>query len=197
MTNLAGLKFKVEPYAVFVVPQSVNTDVLVTREWKVRPDLIPRAPGGAADAGSPLTAPATGGKGGAAADTTKGGSSIAAQESAKNWLISNGVQFNGAASAVYLAGASRLIVRNTQDQLDLIDTIISSGGNVNVTPQIEIEAKFVEIQQPNHKELSFDVTLGQFNLPGLNNVFCAEARVTTNQHACVTLFPFVDASGTP
>ena len=63
VTNLAGLKFKVEPYAVFVVPQSVNTDVLVTREWKVRPDLIPRAPGGAADAGSPLTAPATGGKG--------------------------------------------------------------------------------------------------------------------------------------
>ena len=191
VTNLAGLKFKVEPYAVFVVPQSVNTDVLVTREWKVRPDLIPRAPGGGADAGSPLSAPAAGK--GAAADTTKGGSSIAAQESAKNWLISNGVQFNGGASAVYLAGASRLIVRNTQDQLDLIDTIIASGGNVNVTPQIEIEAKFVEIQQTNYKELSFDWTLGQAHIPGNHNVFFGGGTNTTPAN----LFPFVQPGGTP
>ena len=100
VTGLANLKFKVEPYAVSVVPQSVNTDSVITKEWKVRPDLIPNV------------------KRGDAAD----------RESAKEWLVSNGVQFNGNASAIYIAASSRLIVRNTQDQLDLIDTILTPGG---------------------------------------------------------------------
>lgn len=189
VTNLANLKFKVEPYAVFVVPQSVNTDVLLTKEWKIRPDLIPRTPG--SEPINALAAPATGGRGGAAADTTKGGTGIAEKESAKNWLISNGVQFNGPASAIYLPGSSRLIVRNTQEQLDLIDTIISSNQQGTATPQIEIEAKFVEVQQTNLKELSFDWTLGQAHVPGNSNVFFGGGTTSSTSSS----FPFVDSSG--
>jgi hypothetical protein len=100
VTGLANLKFRIEPYAVSIVPMSVNTDVLVTREWKIRPDLIPGA-------------------------ATEG---LADREIAKNWLIANGVVFNGAASAVLIGRSNRLIVRNTQDQLDLIDVIVSSGA---------------------------------------------------------------------
>ncbi|MDR3405655.1 MAG: hypothetical protein P4L99_24385 [Chthoniobacter sp.] len=93
ITGLANMKFKVEPYAVSIVPLTENTDVLITKEWKFPPDLVP-----------------TGGP-----------------DAAKNWLISNGITFNGAASATYLRKEARMIVRNTQDQLDLVDTIISSG----------------------------------------------------------------------
>src|SRR5260221_7621279 len=89
-----------EPYAVVIVPVTENTDVFITKEWKIPPDLIPRT--------------------GVGTD----------RESAKNWLTSNGVQFNGNASAIYMPQTSRLIVRNTQDQLDLIDTIIMSGAAV-------------------------------------------------------------------
>jgi hypothetical protein len=93
VTSLAGLKFKVKPYGVLVVPQSVNTDVLFTKEWQVRPDLLLLPNPGAPDA-------------------------------AKNWLISNGIQFDWPGrSAIYIPQTSRLIVRNTQDQLDIIDTI--------------------------------------------------------------------------
>ena len=99
VTGLANLKFKVDPYAVSVVPASVSTDVVITKEWKIRPDLIPTESG-----------------------------DVFNRESARKFLISNGVQFNGTASATYIASSSRLIVRNTQDQLDLIDTIIMSGG---------------------------------------------------------------------
>ena len=99
VTGLANLKFKVDPYAVSVVPASVNTDVVITKEWKIRPDLIPTESG-----------------------------DVFNRESARKFLISNGVQFNGTASATYITSSSRLIVRNTQDQLDLIDTIIMSGG---------------------------------------------------------------------
>ena len=98
-------------------------------------------------------------------DATKNQVGIADKETAKNWLISNGVQFsNPGASAIYLPSSSRLIVRNTQDQLDLIDTIIESN-QTSVAPQIEVEAKFVEISQTNLKELSFDWTLGQAHVP--------------------------------
>ena len=166
------MKFKVEPFAVSVVPLSEPTDVLVTKEWKIPPDLIPRTPGAGGAAAGALAAPAftAGGAagaagGGAAADATRGGSGIADRESAKNWLIANGVVFNGAASAIYIVRSSRLIVRNTQDQLDLVDTIINTGGGQGPV-QVEIESKFVEIQQNNLKELSFDWLLGQFNLPG-------------------------------
>ena len=41
VTGLANLKLKVEPYVVSVVPASVNTDSVITKEWNVRTDLIP------------------------------------------------------------------------------------------------------------------------------------------------------------
>jgi hypothetical protein len=95
VTSLANLKFRVEPNAVAVVTASVNSDLLVTKEWVVPPDLMPT---GSADV-------------------------------AKNWLISNGIQFSSpGASAAYIPLNHSLIVRNTQDQLDLIDTIIESNA---------------------------------------------------------------------
>ncbi len=196
VTGLANLKFKVEPFAVSVVPQSMNTEVVITKEWKVRPDLIPRSatPG---EGGGGLAAPAFGAaKGAGAGDVTKGSSGIADRESAKNWLISNGVQFNGQASAIYIVSSSRLIVRNTQDQLDLIDTIINSGV-VGGPKQVEIEAKFVEISQSNLKELSFDWLLGQANMAGNHNVFFGGGTSGTSPATKAADFPFISPGGIP
>jgi len=196
VTGLANLKYKVEPYAVSVVPMTENTDVLVTKEWKIPPDLIPRTPGAGGAAASALAAPVAGGGAGAGAgDATKGTSGIADRESAKNWLIANGVTFNGNASAIYIVRSSRLIVRNTQDQLDLVDTIISSGGGQGPV-QVEIESKFVEIQQTNLKELSFDWLLGQFNAPATKNVFLGGGTSGTAPALNPADFPFVD-NGVP
>ncbi len=199
VTGLANLKFKVEPYAVSVVPASTNTDIMITKEWKVRPDLIPRSQAGGAGGGGALAAPAFGGGGGGggANDVTRGGSGIADRESAKNWLIANGVQFNGQSSAVYIVSSSRLIVRNTQEQLDLIDTIISSGINPGGPTQVEIEAKFVEISQNNLKELSFDWLLGQFNAPATKNVFLGGGTSGTGAATNPLDFPFVAPGNAP
>ncbi len=199
VTNLANLKFKVEPFAVSVVPITENTEVLITKEWKISPDLIPRTPGAGGAQASALAAP-VGGAGagaGAAGDASRGGTGIADRESAKNWLIANGVQFNGQASAVYIVRSSRLIVRNTQDQLDLIDTIISQGGNTNGPVQVEIESKFVEIQQQNLKELSFDWLLGQFNGPATKNVFLGGGTFGTHPAGNPIDYPFVGPDGNP
>ncbi len=194
VTGLANLKFKVEAFAVSVVPQSVNTDVLTTKEWKIPPDLIPRTPGAGGNAGAALAAPSFGG-GAAPADASRGGSGIADRESAKNWLIANGVQFNGQASAVYIVRSSRLIVRNTQDQLDLIDTIIAQGTQGTGPTQVEIESKFVEIAQNNLKELSFDWLLGQFNTGSSERVFAGGGTTGTLPGVNPADFPFVAPAG--
>jgi len=161
VTKLANLKYKLDPYAVFVVPQSEPTDVLVTKEYKVPPGFISSSPG----ANAQVTGLAAATKG-SASDPTRGtGSAIAARDSAKDFLANSGVQFPPGSYANYFASSSRLVVKNTQENLDLVDTLVdiaNQGGPV----QVEIEAKFVEITQQNLKELSFDWLLGASSVPG-------------------------------
>jgi general secretion pathway protein D len=164
VTGLANLKYKVEQYAVSVVPQGTPTETLVTKEWKVPPGMFSQAP--AAGGGDALAAPAAGAAGGNT-DATRGGR-MAGRVDAKDYLTASGVTFPPGSSAIFLPSSSKLIVKNTQENLDLIDAIVESvitGGPV----QVEIESKFVEITQANSKELSFDWLLGQFNVPGVTN----------------------------
>ncbi len=150
IVNLANLKIKIEPYAVLIVPLSEPTDTLVTMEFRVPPGFITTTPSGGAD---------TGAAGGGAATST-----------AKTFLESQGVQFPTGASANYLPGSSMLIVRNTQDNLNLVETLVQTAGQATPS-QVEIESKFVEVTQNNLKELGFDWLLGQFSLPGGSGVF--------------------------
>lgn len=145
ITNLANLKFKVEPFAVLIVPINEATDTLITKEYRVPPGFI--------------TATPTGGGGGGAESAGFGGA--VGQSTAKNFLESQGVQFPPGASANFLASSSRLIVRNSQENLDLVDALVESSTGA-VPSQVEIESKFVEISQNNLKELGFDWLLGQF-----------------------------------
>ncbi len=190
VTGLANLKFKVEPFAVSIVPQGVSTDVLLNREWKVRPDLISRAPS-AAGGGEGLAAP----KAAAPADASKGGSGIGQIEAAKDWLTAYGILFPSGASAVYIPSTSRLIVRNTQEMLDQIDTIIASGGGTG-PQQVDVEAKFIEITQNNLKELSFDWLLGPSNTPGNKHLFFGGGTPGFQPQINAGDFPFVQ-NGTP
>ena len=72
-------------------------------------------------------------------------------------------------SANFLPQTSRLIVRNTADNLELVDAIVEQA-NVSGPKQVEIEAKFVEITQNNLKELGFDWLLGPFKLNSKGSV---------------------------
>jgi general secretion pathway protein D len=57
--------------------------------------------------------------------------------------------------------------------------------------QVEIESKFVEIQQDNLKELSFDWLLGQFNAPATKNLFLGGGTQGTSPSLNSADFPFV------
>jgi general secretion pathway protein D len=177
ITRLANLKIKVEPYAALIVPLTEPTDTLITKEYRVPPGFITSLPaGGGAEAG-------LGGEG-------------VARSRAKDFLESQGVQFPLGASANFLASSSRLIVRNTQENLDLVDALVESTTGA-VPSQVEIESKFIEVSQRNLKELGFDWLLGQFALGGGSGIYGGGGTVG-NQFANSQFFPFnYPGSGPP
>ncbi|WP_265596249.1 hypothetical protein [Verrucomicrobium sp. BvORR106] len=105
VTELAGMKYKIEPFAVVVVPLSDVGTEQYTRSYRVPPSFL---------------------KGGGAA--RHGGNF-----SATDILKAQGIQFPEGSSASFDPLRNRLIVRNTQPNLDQIEAFVS--GVVIVVPK--------------------------------------------------------------
>lgn len=200
VTELAGMKYKVEPHAVLVVPVTESTTEQYTRVYKVPPDFqtLDGGAGGAAAPSAPADpfAPA----GGAAQTTT-----LAARKGAKDILMGQGIPFPDGASAVFNPVTSQLIVKNTAPNLDLVETFVDSLKNKS-PKLIYITTKFVEVSQKNTDELGFDWLLGPFNIPGSNRTFGTGGTVGNSSNGSLTDqsggyvdFPFLNpgAGGTP
>lgn len=173
-TSLAQLKYKVEPFAVKVVPLSQPDADMFTNVYVVPPTFLSTDGGGGAAAGGgaapadPFAEPAAAGGAGAGAP---GG-----RRSAKQILEAAGITFAGGASAIYNASTSQLIVKNTQDQMELVEAYIESIQQ-GVEKQIYITSRFVEISEEDNEELGFDWLLGPFNLGTSDRVFGAGGTV--------------------
>lgn len=160
LTELAGLKFKIEQYAVSIVPLSENIEDLVTKEYRVPAGFIP------ASTGSTDSTPSAG-----RITASVNDSRLSGRQNAMDYLQKEGVQFPTGAFAQYIPAGSRLIVRNTPDAIDFIDSLVDAAVGVQPT-QVEIESKFLEITQNNLSELGFDWLLGPFAL-GTSGVYGA------------------------
>ena len=187
VVNLAGLKIKIDPYAVAIVPVTTVTEQLITKEYKVSPGFLSNKPSGGAS--SALSTSPT-----ASSSASSNSSGMTTKVTARDFLEASGVQFPPGASANFLASSSKLIVRNTQDQLDMIETIVDADNGA-VPKQVEIEAKFIEISQNNLKELSFDWLLGQFNIGSSERVFSSGGTPGTGNGVNSVDYPFVAPNG--
>ncbi|MDE1171148.1 MAG: type II and III secretion system protein [Verrucomicrobium sp.] len=156
LTQLAQVKFKIDPSAVFFVPLSEPTDVLVRRQFNVTPSFFT------------VTQSAEGQ--GAQASRRRSGAANAASNAAvangtldvKQQLTQRGVEFSAEGSnAIYLASSGVLEVVNTQDQMDLIDELVNA--ETGQTMMVDIEARFVEIKQTDLNELSSNIALYPLN----------------------------------
>ena len=197
IASQAGLKVKVEPYAVSVIPINEQSADLFTKEYRVPPGFISSSVNVGAN---PLDRPATkvgGGQAGTGKDTQEstGGQQLVNRQTALDFLKDQGVPFPAGASANFLPQSSRLIVRNTEENLELVDALVEQA-NVAGPKQVEIEAKFVEITQNNLKELGFDWLLGQFNI-GNQRVFGGGGTSGTGGVLNPADFPFVPPGGQP
>ena len=186
LTELSGLKYKIEPYAVLLVPITENTDELLTKEYRVKPNFIP------SDAGNTEAAPVAGSQAaGGNKDRIKG------QKNATSYLKDQGIPFPENSFAQYIPSGNKLIVRNTQNALDLIGVLVD--GDMGVAPtQVEIESKFVEITQNNVSELGFDWLLGPLSIGG--GVYGNGGSRTAGQPLTgdyYNNFPFADVGQNP
>jgi general secretion pathway protein D len=179
VARAANLKIKVEPHAVVIVPQAENTEILITKEYKVPPSFIQALPG-------------------KAAPTRSAGSQsvVAPRSGALEYLEAQGVTFPEGASANYIPSTSRLIVKNTQDQLELIDTLVDNSLSTRPT-QIEIEAKFLEVNQNNLNELGFEWLLGQFSMAGGSGVYGSGGTEGFGRSLNPLGYPSLQPSGVP
>ena len=174
IASAANLKVKIEPYAVAIVPLSEPTETLISKEYKVPPSFI--------------SSSASGGSSSTGTASTPGLPSTVGKSGAKEFLESQGVTFPQGASATYLASSSKLLVKNTQSNLDLIDSLVQVA--VDTPPsQVEIESRFLEVTQNNVQELGFDWLLGAFNLAGGSGVY-GGGGTAGNAVGNVGQFPF-------
>lgn len=160
ITDLAGLRYRVEPFAVVVVPLTDEGSELYTRVFQVRPDFLSLGGGGTAEA--PSDDPF--------AEDSAPASGLGTKMTATEILTAAGVTFPDGASAFFNPVTSQLIVRNTANALDIVQTFIEQNQN-DVQKQVYITSKFVEVSQRNTDELGFDWLLGQANAGGSERIF--------------------------
>ncbi len=192
ITELAGMKFKIEPYAVLVVPLSETTTEQYTRIYRVPPDFLSLG-GGEAGAGGGADAPKADPFAAGKADA--GGSGLIKRKTALEIMKGQGIDFPVGSSAVFNPVTSQLIVKNTQPNLDLVEAFVQSI--IDQKPKmIYITSKFVEVSQKNTDELGFDWLLGPFNIPSSNRVFASGGTAGNSTNGATSAdYPFT-SSGT-
>ncbi len=86
--------------------------------------------------------------------------------SLKGYFKDRGIKFPSGAKIVYDSRISRLIATNTLDNLNRLESIIQNELS-SKDPMVQIQAKFIEIEQNDLKELGFNWTVS--NTPASDN----------------------------
>lgn len=139
-----NLQYSIDDYAVYLRPSVDEGQTLTVRTFLAPATLFQKS-------GLRVT-PAAGAD--ALAPTTVDSVTVSVQDA----LTSQGIHFPPGATATFLPGSSKLVVRNTPEQLDLIANLIEQLSKE--TPEIQIEAKIAEFNQDVIKGLSFQYALG-------------------------------------
>lgn len=141
--RVADVKFKIEEFAVVIIPLSAPETVLVTRVFNVSPTFINTTTSASGDEKQ------TGGRRVAVATTT---SEPASNAEAMNQLRERGVDFPPGSTAIYSATQGTLTVTNTQDQIDLIEELVNADSGQSLI--VDVSVKIVEIGQDDLNELT-------------------------------------------
>ncbi len=171
VTTLAGLKYRIESSAVLILPLDAAEGEMVTRSYPVTPGVFKGPSTGTGVGVGTANATPTGAVGSyrAIGSGTAPTAAVVASNEVQNTFRNAGVPFPPGSSLVYNDRTSTIIIRNTPENLEVFERVLSA---YNFIPsQIEIEAKFVQISQNDLDELGFDwqmgtKTLGSFDVTG-------------------------------
>ncbi len=157
VADQTGTKWKLADGLVSFTSIAAAGTKLSTRIFSVPPGFLSSAPAGdaAAPAIDPFASATPGGAAGAGIPVQKVG--------AQDFLEKSGVPFPPGASASFDKGNSRLVVTNTDENLDAVDTFVSQILS-KATKQVLIRVTRLEINENTLNELGLDILMGQFNL---------------------------------
>jgi general secretion pathway protein D len=159
VTDVANLKFRIRGNIVMITPANMPDKDLEVRSYSVLSTLTERfnnlanemsksKAGGGADAG-----------GGAFTALTPAAGDTGDKQDWKALFQSMGMEWPDGSSISYLATIGKLRVKNTSDNLAVFETLLDE---LNVTPrQIEIEARFVEVEQSDLDSLGVQWNVNQ------------------------------------
>ncbi|TDU81044.1 general secretion pathway protein D [Prosthecobacter fusiformis] len=189
VTEMVGLTYRVEEYAVRLISLTQDADLMISKSYRVPPDFISNAPVGGDAAGTTSPDPFASGT---QATTAPGGLQVR-RLGAQEFLQSYGVTFGEGASASFTPTTSMLIVRNTAKNMELVDMLVEQAQNRS-PKQVIIDVKFLEVGDNRLSELGFDWLLGNF---GISSQAAQLAGGTTGNAGAFQNgdFPFQTAAG--
>jgi general secretion pathway protein D len=166
VTRALNLKYRIDSYAVILLPIDAPEGEMVTRSYPITPGVFRTIAPPSTTAVN--TAP-TGAVGSYRAIGGEAGLAPASTNDVLATFKSAGVPFPPGSSLVFNSRTSTIIVRNTPENLEIFERVLSA---YNLIPsQVEIEARFVQISQNDLDELGFDwqmgtKTAGSFDVTG-------------------------------
>lgn len=144
ITEVAGLKYRLEDNAVIITPAGVVSGRVITRMYPVQPSILD-------------VVVQTEESSGAGEERTGefiemgGGKTTIKRGDVKDFFEKAGVPFPVGTTITYNSSISQLIVANTPENLEIFERILAQ---INVIPnQVEIEARFVEVGENDLEEL--------------------------------------------
>lgn len=155
--NATGLRYKVDDFAVTLVPQTESGEDLFTRTFRVPPDFATSLNAGGDNTTAAEIDPFADTAGG-------GGATLVARPPIIELLKNAGIVFPEGSSAA-LGSSGSLLITNTPSELDKIEQLIETFRGQQ-PKQVKITTKFVEISQENNDELGFDWIVTPFGLGG-------------------------------
>ena len=150
---LANLKYRLNVSAVVLLPIDAPTDVMITKSYPISASAFTKfivAPEGGGGGG---------GGGGAAEKMTGAGATVTAVD--VKTVFTGLVDFPAGSTIYFNDKVNMLIIKNTPENIEQFEKILPNF--TGIAPQVEIEAKFIDISQGDLDELGFNWGVGQYN----------------------------------
>ena len=177
VTELANLGYRIEKNVVFITPRGVDPSSVVTRLYPVSPSVISAMSEKAAGAPAPTLAGTAGAAAGGAAPAAPAAPAegASAKSDLSTFFDSAGVSFPPGTSIKYNSAISKLIVSHTPEMQEKIENLLAELDVA--TKQVEIEARFVDVNENALEEFGFQWALtnpytiasnNQYSNPSMN-----------------------------
>ena len=180
---------RIDEFAVRFVSLSEASTEIISKTYRVPPGFIETAP-----VQDPAVAnPDPFATGGAAATSNLALRRLTAQE----FLAGRGIAFPEGSSASYSPASNLLLVRNTMDNLSMVDALVEQASLAG-PKQVVITVKMIQVRQTDLVEMGFDWLMGGFNVPGASGVFGSGGTSGNGRAGTLTDdFPIQNFAGLP